>query len=118
LKTPNGKTFLVESEALAHAVANEWLAQKDTIMLSQMHINALCNTCIDNPGRTDKNKLVESILGRQLHQKVNLHSLTCYRKWYLQNTCNVEVYFKHSFLELFCLVFHGIKYQGTPSSYL
>ncbi len=67
LKTPNGKTFLVESEALAHAVANEWLAQKDTIMLSQMHINALCNTCIDNPGRTDKNKLVESILGKRLH---------------------------------------------------
>ena len=31
---------------------------------SQMHINALCNTCIDNPGRTDKAKLVESILGR------------------------------------------------------
>lgn len=53
----------MESEALANAVANEWLAQKDTIMLSQMHINALCNTCIDNPGRTDKEKLVNSILG-------------------------------------------------------
>jgi chaperone required for assembly of F1-ATPase len=101
LKTPNGKTFLVESEALAHAVANEWLAQKDTIMLSQMHINALCNTCIDNPGRTDKNKLVESILGKQLHIRKlpNLHSLTCKRKWYPVKT-DIEVFLKNLVLQL------------------
>ncbi|XP_023347358.1 ATP synthase mitochondrial F1 complex assembly factor 2 [Eurytemora carolleeae] len=63
LKTPLGGPFQVKSEPLAHAIANEWLSQKDTIQLSQMHLTGLCNTCIDNPGRTKKEVLVESILG-------------------------------------------------------
>lgn len=62
LKTPSGSTFQVSSEPLAHAVANEWMSQKDKIILSQMHLNGLCNTAQDNPGRVDKEKLVEAIL--------------------------------------------------------
>jgi len=62
LKTPLGSPFKVGSEFLAQAVANEWRAQKDTILLSQMHINALVNTNLDNPGRLDKASLVSSIL--------------------------------------------------------
>jgi len=62
LKTPMGSPFQIASEPLAHAVANEWLAQRGVINLSQMHINGLCNTSIDNPGKTDKLKLVSSIL--------------------------------------------------------
>lgn len=62
LKTPSGTTFQVESEPLALAVANEWMGQKDNVMLSQMHMNGLCNTCIDDPGRASKDKLVEHIL--------------------------------------------------------
>lgn len=63
LKTPSGQIFQVASEALAYSVANEWLSQKDVILLSQMHLTGLCNTSLDNPGRTDKQVLVDEILG-------------------------------------------------------
>ena len=67
---------------MAHAVANEWRSQKEVILLSQvlkpflflvesefvsslqlfllaqMHMNGLVNTCLDNPQRLDKPKLV------------------------------------------------------------
>jgi len=62
LKTPSGSIFQVTSEPLAHAVANEWMSQKDQVLLSQMHINGLCNTALDNPGRADKKKMVEAVL--------------------------------------------------------
>jgi len=62
LKTPMGSPFEIASEPLAQAVANEWMSQKGVINLSQMHINGLCNTSIDNPGNTDKAKLVSSII--------------------------------------------------------
>jgi len=62
LKTPIGSPFQIASEPLAQAVANEWMAQKGVINLSQMHVNGLCNTSIDNPGNTDKANLVASIL--------------------------------------------------------
>ena len=70
---------------MAHAVANEWRSQKEVILLSQvgithtyfgrskkvkslvqqylllqMHMNGLVNTCLDNPQRLDKPKLVRS----------------------------------------------------------
>lgn len=38
LKTPGGKTFYVESEPLALAVAAEWDAQRETIAQSTMHL--------------------------------------------------------------------------------
>lgn len=62
LKTPLGSTFQVDSEPLALAVANEWMSQVGDVMLSQMHINGLCNTCLDNPGKASKETLVKSIL--------------------------------------------------------
>jgi len=62
LKTPLGSPLLISNESLAIAVANEWLSQKKEINLTQMHINGLCNTVIDNPGKLDKGKLVKSIL--------------------------------------------------------
>lgn len=62
LKTPLGAIFQVDSEPLALAVANEWMSQQGDVMLSQMHINGLCNTCVDNPGQTTKEVLVKSIL--------------------------------------------------------
>jgi len=63
LKTPSGSSFQVNNEALAHIVANEWLSQEEDVVLSSMHITGLCNTSIDNPGKTDKSVLVKSILG-------------------------------------------------------
>jgi len=63
LKTPLGNTFQVESEPLALAVANEWMCQKDKILLSQMHINGLCNTCLDDPAKASKEDLINHILG-------------------------------------------------------
>jgi len=62
LKTPLGTPFEVDNEALAHCVANEWLAQKEYIYLSQMHLTGLSNTCIDNPTNVGKEALVNSIL--------------------------------------------------------
>ena len=62
LKTPNGLVFNLNSEPLALAVAHEWQTQKDLILLSQMHLTGLCNVCIDNPTKTTKYALVDSIL--------------------------------------------------------
>merc|ERR1712020_172028 len=62
LKTPNGLVFNLNSEPLALAVAHEWQTQKDLILLSQMHLTCLSNVCIDNPTRTTKYALVDSIL--------------------------------------------------------
>jgi len=62
LKTPLGSPLQISSEALAQAVANEWMSQKEVINLNQMHINGLCNTSLDNPGNTGPAQLVQSIL--------------------------------------------------------
>ena len=62
LKTPSGSVFCLRSEPLALAVAQEWSSQKDAVMLSQMHLTGLSNVCIDNPTRTTKYALVDSIL--------------------------------------------------------
>ena len=62
LKTPNGSVFCVNSEPLALGVAQEWSSQRELVMLSQMHLNGLCNVCQDNPTQTTKYELVDSIL--------------------------------------------------------
>jgi len=62
LKTPGGSVFSVDSEPLALAVAHEWESQKDSVILSQMHLTGLCNTAIDNPTQATKYELVEDIL--------------------------------------------------------
>ena len=62
LKTPAGNVFTVNSEPIALAVAQEWSAQKELIMLSQMHLTGMSNVCIDNPTKTTKYALVDDIL--------------------------------------------------------
>ena len=41
LKTPLGNEFTAKHEALARMVAQEWTAQKDVIVLSQMHLTGV-----------------------------------------------------------------------------
>lgn len=62
LKTPLGNVLKINNELLANAVAEEWNAQKELIMLSQMHLTGLCNICIDNPTGASKEDLVEDVL--------------------------------------------------------
>ncbi|XP_068621222.1 ATP synthase mitochondrial F1 complex assembly factor 2 [Battus philenor] len=51
LKTPNGNVLKVGTEQLARAIAAEWDAQNETIAQPTMHLTALCNTALDNPGK-------------------------------------------------------------------
>ncbi|KAJ8729293.1 hypothetical protein PYW08_000874 [Mythimna loreyi] len=51
LKTPNGHVLAVNSEPLARAIAAEWDAQTQIITQPTMHLTALCNTALDNPGK-------------------------------------------------------------------
>lgn len=62
MRTPNGAVFQIKSEPLAIAVAHEWATQKESILLSQMHLTGLCNVCIDNPTKASKYELVDSVL--------------------------------------------------------
>uniref|UniRef100_A0A2A4IY97 ATP synthase mitochondrial F1 complex assembly factor 2 n=1 Tax=Heliothis virescens TaxID=7102 RepID=A0A2A4IY97_HELVI len=51
LKTPNGQVLAVNSEPLARAIAAEWDAQTEVIAQPVMHLTALCNIALDNPGK-------------------------------------------------------------------
>lgn len=81
LKTPSGKTLQVASEPLAIAIATEWDSQKEKINRSNMHLvikyhlvfiiafhsyihfkTSLCNTCIDNPNKLQKEDMMGHIL--------------------------------------------------------
>jgi len=62
LKTPLGNVFKVKSEGLAQAVAHEWRTQKDTIMMSQMHLTGLANVSIDNPTKVTSEQIAESVM--------------------------------------------------------
>ena len=80
VKTPHGQVFRVQSEPLALAVANEWDAQNEKILLSSMHIviqfilifflsliflcqqASLCNTALDNPNKFSKYDLINHVL--------------------------------------------------------
>lgn len=75
LKTPLGNPLKIKNEFMAHAVANEWRSQKEVILLSQMHVNGLVNTCQDNPQRLDKPKLVRQIMDFLETDTILFHSL-------------------------------------------
>ncbi|XP_013182903.2 ATP synthase mitochondrial F1 complex assembly factor 2 [Amyelois transitella] len=62
LKTPNGKVLLVNSEPLARAIAAEWDSQKEYIALPVMHLTALCNTALDNPGKLTSHDITSYLL--------------------------------------------------------
>ena len=47
LRTPLRHQFLVPSESLAVAVAQEWDSQGRLVQLPLMHLTALCNTVLD-----------------------------------------------------------------------
>lgn len=60
LKTPLGNVFKVENEALALAVAQEFMAQKEHIMTSQMHLTGDLSYHIDTyPKLSQLNYLIE-----------------------------------------------------------
>ncbi|KAJ2953764.1 hypothetical protein O0L34_g1391 [Tuta absoluta] len=62
LKTPNGQVFSVANEQLARAIAAEWDSQKESIAPPTMHLTALCNTAMDNPGKLTSHDIVAHIL--------------------------------------------------------
>nr|XP_032510554.1 ATP synthase mitochondrial F1 complex assembly factor 2 [Danaus plexippus plexippus] len=62
LKTPNGRVFTVNTEPLARAVAVEWDAQHECITRPTMHLTALCNTAIDNPGKLNCHDITSYLL--------------------------------------------------------
>ncbi|XP_053605946.1 ATP synthase mitochondrial F1 complex assembly factor 2 [Plodia interpunctella] len=62
LKTPNGKVLLVSSEPLARAIAAEWDSQKEYIAQPVMHLTALCNTALDNPGKLTSHDITSYLL--------------------------------------------------------
>ncbi|XP_063376513.1 ATP synthase mitochondrial F1 complex assembly factor 2 [Cydia fagiglandana] len=62
LKTPNGRVLSVSSEPLARAVAAEWDAQVEHITQPTMHLTALCNTAIDNPGKLTSHDIASYLL--------------------------------------------------------
>lgn len=53
LHTPLRKLFLVPTEGVALAAAEEWQAQKDMVCPSLMHITSLCNTVLDQNGEEE-----------------------------------------------------------------
>ncbi|XP_072936882.1 ATP synthase mitochondrial F1 complex assembly factor 2 [Epargyreus clarus] len=62
LKTPNGKVLTVHAEPLARAIAAEWDAQTETIAQPTMHLTALCNTALDNPGKINSHDITSYLL--------------------------------------------------------
>jgi len=50
LRTPLRNQFLVPSECLALAVAQEWEIQDKLVQLPLMHLTALCNSVLDARG--------------------------------------------------------------------
>ncbi|XP_063838556.1 ATP synthase mitochondrial F1 complex assembly factor 2 [Ostrinia nubilalis] len=62
LKTPNGRVFVVQSEPLARAVAAEWDSQTEVIAQPTMHLTALCNTALDNPGKITSHDIASYLL--------------------------------------------------------
>ncbi|CAH2231765.1 jg7178 [Pararge aegeria aegeria] len=62
LKTPNGSVLTVNTEPLARAIAAEWDAQSEYITQPTMHLTALCNTAIDNPGKINLHDIASYLL--------------------------------------------------------
>ncbi|CAB3230789.1 unnamed protein product [Arctia plantaginis] len=62
LKTPTGQVFAVNSEPLARAIAAEWDAQIEHIIQPTMHLTAICNTALDNPGKVTSHDIASFLL--------------------------------------------------------
>ncbi|CAF0890082.1 unnamed protein product [Brachionus calyciflorus] len=61
LKTPGGNLFSVDNEMLGQMISFEWQSQKEYIKQYTMHLTSLVNTCIDNPGKLNKEILMSSL---------------------------------------------------------
>ncbi|CAH2104296.1 unnamed protein product [Euphydryas editha] len=62
LKTPNGRVLTVNTEPLARAIAAEWDAQVEYISQPTMHLTALCNTALDNPGKLNSHDIASYLV--------------------------------------------------------
>lgn len=62
LRTPHGTILKVPNEALAIAVANEWIMQKEYIKRHTQHITKLCNTAIENPTQRTPETMITGML--------------------------------------------------------
>ena len=62
LRTPLKKVFLVPSEGLALAVAEEWQGQEKIVRPSLMHLTSLCNTVLDLPDKTPRDEAVKTLM--------------------------------------------------------
>ncbi|XP_034826037.1 ATP synthase mitochondrial F1 complex assembly factor 2 [Maniola hyperantus] len=62
LKTPSGQVLMVNTEPLARAIAAEWDAQREYISQPTMHLTALCNTALDNPGKLNSHDIASYLL--------------------------------------------------------
>jgi chaperone required for assembly of F1-ATPase len=72
LKTPMQKNILLDSKALADAIAAEWNAQGDDVILSSMPIAQLVNTMIDKSDGDDRRVMNDEIV------KYTGSDLVCY----------------------------------------
>ncbi len=80
LRTPLRRLFLVPSERLAHAVAQEWGAQVQHVQPSLMHITALCNTVIDDPHKRSLEQITDSLIP-YLQSDTIWYSNTCIHEY-------------------------------------
>ncbi|XP_050438101.1 ATP synthase mitochondrial F1 complex assembly factor 2 [Adelges cooleyi] len=62
LKTPLGNEMIINSKALALAVAEEWHLQQKTIQTDSMHLTKLCFLAVDNPSKLSEKDVVKEIL--------------------------------------------------------
>lgn len=64
LRTPLRHPFLVPTEGLALAVAEEWERQEEGVLRpSLMHVTSLCNTVLDKGDDRDKEESIRVLLG-------------------------------------------------------
>ncbi|XP_050530576.1 ATP synthase mitochondrial F1 complex assembly factor 2 [Daktulosphaira vitifoliae] len=62
LKTPLGKEMIINSKALALAVAEEWNLQEKSIQTDSMHLTKLCYLSVDNPNEHCEKDIAQQIL--------------------------------------------------------
>lgn len=62
LRTPLRQVFLVPTQGLALAVAEEWKGQKELVQPSLMHVTSLCNTVLDKQEERPRDDVVKSLL--------------------------------------------------------
>lgn len=72
VKTPTGTAVILPTARLAHAIAMEWQAQGEEVVITSMPLVRLANTVIDGV-RSNRNEVIEAIL------RFGESDLLCYR---------------------------------------